>query len=341
MEIIDFEAHFYSKNYVDTLVKRRSIPKYEAAKISNIKWLRYFQNVKEPHPPMILDKLLDFEKTRLEIMDKAGVKVQVLSLSTPGCEQLDVRTATRLASDTNNQLASIIEKHPDRFVGLAALAPQDPGSAADELKRAVEDLGFRGWKTHSNIRGTYWNDRRYWPILETAEKLGVPIFLHPTIPRVREFAEGFGYPLAGPAFGFIVDTALSMMRLILSGAFDRFPNLKFFLGHLGEGLPFILNRIDFPVMMPWVKNNMDVKLRKKPSEYFRNNVYIGTSGDFQTSVIECAVKVMGVDKVIFASDYPYENTIDAVKRVESLQLTDSDKARIYSLNAKQLLNIKE
>ncbi|MDW8359553.1 MAG: amidohydrolase family protein [Candidatus Caldarchaeum sp.] len=341
MEKIDFETHFYTKEYVNLLSKRRAIPRYVHDKRLNIKYLHYYRNVREPHPPPILDRLLDFDRTRLQTMDKAGINKQVLSLSTPGCEQFDTKTATTIAKSANDQLAKLVEKYPERFVGLASLAPQDPGTAADELKRAVQELGLRGWKTHSNIRGTYLSDKKYWPILEQAEKLDVPIFLHPTIPRIKEFAQNIGYPLAGPAFGFIVETALCSLRLILTGVFDKYPRLKFFLGHLGESLPFILNRIDFPVFMPWVKENMDIKLWKRPSEYFLSNFYIGTSGDFQKPVLECVLKVMGVNRVVFASDYPYEKPEDAVNRIESLQLQDSEKIKIYSQNAKTLLGISD
>lgn len=200
MEKIDFETHFYTKEYVNLLSKRRAIPRYVHDKRLNIKYLHYYRNVREPHPPPILDRLLDFDRTRLQTMDKAGINKQVLSLSTPGCEQFDTKTATTIAKSANDQLAKLVEKYPERFVGLASLAPQDPGTAADELKRAVQELGLRGWKTHSNIRGTYLSDKKYWPILEQAEKLDVPIFLHPTIPRIKEFAQNIGYPLAGVRF---------------------------------------------------------------------------------------------------------------------------------------------
>jgi len=340
MEIVDFEAHFYTKEYVETLLKNKWYPKYKRDRKAHVHWLWYISDVQEPHTELLLKRLLDVKEKRLKDMNKAGVKVQVLSLSAPGCEQFDATVGTRLAKKVNDELSMIVEKNPDRFVGLATLAPQDPGEAADELERAVKTLGLKGWKTHSNIRGTYLDDKKYWVILEKAEKLGVPIFLHPTVPRIRELRKTYGYILAGPAFGFTFEAALCIMRLILSGVFDKYPNLKFVLGHLGEAMPFLLNRLDFPFVRPWVTQNVNIKLSKKPSEYFKNNVFIGTSGEFHNSALICAIQTIGYGKVLFASDYPYEDLRKAVKRIEALPFSEEEKAKIYYLNAKEILNIR-
>lgn len=339
MEIIDFEAHFYTKEYVETLLKNKECPKYKKDRKKGIHWLWYAPNVQEPHTAQLLERLLDVKEKRFKNMTEAGVKMQVLSLSAPGCEQFNAPVGTRLAKNVNEELSTIVEKNPDNFVGLATLAPQDPGEAADELERAVKELGLRGWKTHSNICGTYLDDKKFWVILEKAEKLGVPIFLHPTVPRIRELRNNYGYALAGPAFGFAFDTALCMMRLILSGLFNKYPNLKFILGHLGEAMPFLLNRLDFPFVRPWVTQSVKIKLSKKPSEYFKNNVFVGTSGEFHNSALICAVQTMGYDKVLFASDYPYEDSIKAIDRIKALPFSNEEKTKIYYLNAKALLNI--
>ncbi|MEM4289300.1 MAG: amidohydrolase family protein [Nitrososphaerota archaeon] len=339
MEIVDFEAHFYTKEYVEALIKNKDYPKYKRDREKGIHWLWYAPNTLEPHTGQLLERLLDLNEKRFKDMTEAGVKMQVLSLSAPGCEQFSAPLGTKLAKRVNDELSRIVGKNPDKFVGLAALAPQDPGEAADELERAVKELGLKGWKTHSNIRGTYLDSKKFWIILEKAEKLGVPIFLHPTIPLIRELRKSYGYALAGPAFGFAFDTALCMMRLILSGVFDRYPNLKFVLGHLGEAMPFLLNRLDFPFVRPWVTQGVKIKLSKKPSEYFKNNVFVGTSGEFHNSALICTVQAMGYDKVLFASDYPYEDTIKAVDRINALPLSDEEKAKIFFLNAKTILNL--
>jgi len=340
MDIIDFEAHFYTKDYAKTLLKNRNYPRYKPDKKRDVYWLSYTPLVQEPHTVGLLDKLVEVEEKRIKDMDQAGVKMQVLSLSAPGCEQFNPSTGVKLARKVNDELSAIVEKHSDRFVGLASLAPQDPTEAAEELRRAVKDLGLRGWKTHSNIRGRYLDDKRYWVILEEAEKLGVPIFLHPTVPRIRELGKDYAYALGGPAFGFTFDTALCMMRLILSGVFDKYPNLKFVLGHLGETLPFLLNRLDFPVLRPWVAQHFNIKLSKKPSEYLKTNVFVGTSGEFYTPALTFVIETLGCDKILFASDYPYEDSIKAVERIKVLSISEEDKIKIYYFNAKALLNIR-
>ena len=339
MEIYDFEAHFYTKSYVKALLKNKAYPRYVRDEKQDIYWLHYTPRAQEPHPRRLLEKLLNVREERLCDMDEAGVKVQVLSLSAPGCEQFGPKIGSKLARTINDELSRIVDKNPDRFIGLAALAPQDPGEAADELERAVRDLGLRGWKTHSNIRGEYLDSEEFWPILERAEKLGVPIFIHPTIPWIKELSEPYGYTIAGPAFGFVVEPALCVMKLIWSGAFDRFPNLKVVLGHFGEALPFLVDRIDFPRTRPWVYESLEFKISKRPSEYLKSNVYILTSGAFPVPAMTAAVQIMGPDKVMFGSDYPYEDSTEAVKRVESLPLSREDKEKIYALNAKRLLKV--
>lgn len=337
MEVIDFEAHFYTRKYVETLLKNPQPPRYIKEK-----WgyrLQYLANVREPHPEKLVNRLLGVGESRLEDMDDAGVTTQVLSISAPGCEQFEASTGMRLAKEVNDEISEVVERSDGRFVGLASLAPQNPEEAADELERAVKDLGLRGWKTHSNIRGTYLDDRRYWVILEKAEKLRIPIFLHPTVPRIKVLNQKYGYFLSGPAFGFAFETALCAMRLILSGVFDKYPNLKIVLGHLGETMPFMLKRMDFPFIQPWVLPNVKIKLSKKPSEYFKNNFLICTSGEFQDHVLKCAIQIMGENKVLFASDYPYEETKAAVERIKRLNIPEESETKIFYLNAKQALNL--
>jgi predicted TIM-barrel fold metal-dependent hydrolase len=339
VEVYDFETHFYTKSYVNVLLKNRGCPRYVRDEKRDVYWLHYTPRAQEPHARRLLERLLDVEEKRLRDMDYAGVKVQVLSLSAPGCEQFGAKLGSKLARAVNDELSRIVDRNPDRFIGLAALAPQDPGEAADELERAVRDLGFKGWKTHSNIRGEYLDSKKFWPVLERAEKLGVPIFIHPTIPWIRELSEPYGYTIAGPAFGFVVEPALCVMRLIWGGVFDRFPNLKVVLGHFGEALPFLIDRIDFPRVRPWVYENLEFKILKRPSEYLKNNVYILTSGAFPMPAVTAAVQIMGSDRVMFGSDYPYEDSAEAVKRFESLPLSREDKEKIYALNAKRLLKV--
>jgi len=284
---------------------------------------------------VFLDKLLDVGESRLKDMDRAGVDKQILSLSAPGVEQLDPMIAKRLARETNDFLSKVIEKHRDRFGGFAALAPQNPEEAADELERAVRDLGLKGWKTHSNYGATYIDNSRYWPILEMAERLDVPIYLHPTVPAIHELRE-YGFAMAAAAFGFGVETAMCVMRMILSGVFDRYPRLKIILGHLGEGLPFIYRRIDYPFIKPTLSREHTPKIKKKPSEYIRENIYVTVSGNYHQPAFTCTYQTLGVDRILFATDYPYEDPTEAIQFIENLPLASEEKQKIYYINAEKL-----
>ncbi|MEM2465482.1 MAG: amidohydrolase family protein [Candidatus Bathyarchaeia archaeon] len=333
---IDIEAHFYTKEYIKTLRRNEGYPKFIWDEETKTYWLWYTAEVSRSHRDIFLEKILDVGELRVREMDEAGVIKQVLSLSTPGVEQLETSVAVRLARETNDFLSKVVEKYPERFDGFAALAPQDPGEAADELERAVKDLGLKGWKTHSNFGNTYIDNKRYWPILEKAEKLGVPIYLHPTVPAIPQLRE-YGFPLAAAAFGFGVETAMCVMRLIFSGALDKYPRLKIILGHLGEGLPFIFRRIDYPFLKPTLSNEEKPKIAKKPSEYIRNNIYVTTSGNYHEPAFLCTYWTLGIDRILFATDYPYEDLKECIMFIEKIPITLEEKEKIYYKNAASLI----
>ena len=335
MKKIDFETHFVTKEFVKTMLENKGYPRYVEDKKTNSRRLWYAPDVGEPIGDVVLNKLLDLGEERLKKMDAAGIDVQVLSLSSPGVEQFDVEIGTPLAKKTNDQLSEVIKKYPGRFMGLAALAPKNPQAAADELERAVKSLGFKGWKTHSNYGDTYLDEKKYWPILETAEKLDVPIFLHPAAPAIPQLRT-YGFAMAGAAFGFGFDTALCMTRLVFGGVFDRFPKLKIILGHLGEGLPFLLQRIDFAYVRPWVGADARPALAKKPSEYLKENMFVGTSGNYLVPAFMCTYQAMGIDKILLATDYPYEDSNECIKFLEGLPITQEDRNKIYYQNASQM-----
>jgi predicted TIM-barrel fold metal-dependent hydrolase len=219
-------------------------------------------------------------------------------------------------------------------MGYAALAPKNPARAADELERSVKELDFKGWNTHSNYGDSYLDDEKYWPILEKADKLGVPIYIHPTVPAIPQ-VRGYGFALAGAAFGFGLETALCMMRLIYSGVFDRYPNLKIILGHLGEGLPFLLRRIDWAYIRPFHPRARP-NLAKKPSQYFKSNVFVTTSGNYFTPAFMCTYEALGIDKILLGTDYPYEDPDECLQFLEGLPLSKEEKDKIYFINAGQL-----
>lgn len=334
MTRIDFEAHFYTKAYLKALGENQGYPRfsYDDEK-ERSGMLSYFSDLAQPFAEPLLSSLLDMGEGRLKIMDALGVDVQVVSLSAPGLEQLNPTVGTALARESNDALAEVIRRHPNRYKGYAALAPKNPGAAADELERAVKDLGFVGWNTHSNYGDSYLDEKKYWPILERAERLGVPIYIHPTVPAIPQ-ARTYGFAMGGAPFGFGMEAALCMMRLIFSGALEQFPRLKVILGHLGETLPFLMRRIDWAYERPLPP--VFRTLPKRPSEYVRGNVFVTTSGNYYEPAFMCTLQAMGIDRILLGMDYPYDDPHDSLNFLESLPLPESDKRRIYSENAHQI-----
>jgi predicted TIM-barrel fold metal-dependent hydrolase len=332
---IDFEAHFVTREYVKTMEENQGYPRYIIDENTKNRRLWYTPDVGEPLGDELLNKLLDTGEKRLAIMDEAGVDVQVLSLTSPGVERFAPLLGADLAKRTNDALAEVINKHPDRFMGFAALAPSDPEGAADELERAVKELGLKGWKTHSNYGDSYLDDDQYWPILEKAAELGVPIYLHPAIPAIPALRK-YGFALGGAPFGFGIETSICMMRLIYSGVFDRFPGLTIMLGHLGEGLPFLLQRIDFAYVRPYFHADARPDLKRKPSDYLKENMFVTTSGNYLQAAFMCTYEAMGLDRILLSTDYPYEDPKECMAFLENLPISQDDKNRIYSLNAAEL-----
>jgi len=336
MKKIDFEAHFVTDEWVTEMFGNRGYPRYVRDEKTAQCRVQWSADDVEPIGDTLLNKLLDLGEGRLKVMDDNGVDLQVLSLTIPGVELMDASTGTALARNVNDALADVVRKHPDRFLGFAALAPQSPEEAANELERAVKELDLKGWKTHSNYGENYLDEKRYWPIFERAEKLNVPIYLHPSFPTIPQLKTDYGWALSGAPFGFGVETAVCMMRLVLSGVFDRYPGLKVILGHLGEGLPFLLARIDYPYVIPWFDPNARPELNKKPSDYFKNNVFVTTSGNYYEPAFMCTYEAMGIDRILLGTDYPYEDPDECIRFLEGLSIPKEEKDKIYYGNAYQL-----
>lgn len=337
MKTIDFEAHFFSQHYLDSMYARRQSPRFEQKTETQARKLWHREDLSQPYTDELLGDLMELEEGRLARLDKHGIDVQILSLSAPGIEQLEPETGTQWARQANDDLAGIIRRYPDRYMGYAALAPNEPEKAADELERTVTELGFVGWNTHSNYNGSYIDDKRYWPILARAEKLGVPIYLHPTIPAIEQLRT-YGFALSGAGFGFGVDTTITLMRLIFSGALDQYPDLKIILGHLGEGLPFLMKRIDWAYVRPFDPKSKPA-LELKPGEYLHRNVFVTTSGNYFEPAFKCTMEAMGIDKILLGTDYPYEPPEDCMDFIESMNLDEADKEKIYYRNAANLIKV--
>ena len=292
-------------------------------------------------PRFIRDHLVDLDNKRLAHMDAAGVDKAVLSLTAPGVQIMTRDNAVGFSVDTNDQLAEACKRHPDRFVGLAAAPPQDPAHAAGEIQRGVTKLGLKGVIMNSHTRGEYLDDEKFWPIFEAAEALDVPIYLHPT-GMSRDVAKPFVESgLDGAIYGFAVETGLHMLRIITRGVFDRFPKLKFVVGHLGEALPFWLFRLDY-MHEACVRSNRyeSMKpLKRKVSDYMRDNVYVTSSGTGWEPAVTFCQQVLGVDNVMYAMDYPYQYNVAEVVAQDAMQIAPSDKKKFYQTNAERVFKM--
>jgi predicted TIM-barrel fold metal-dependent hydrolase len=283
-------------------------------------------------------RLHDFDGMRIKEMDEAGIDVQVISHGAPSTQKLPADTAAALTRRVNDRLHKSISGHKQRFAGFAALPTAVPEAAADELERTTKDLGFKGAMMHGLANGVFLDDKRFWPIYARAEKLDVPIYLHPAHPQPdvqRIYYDDYvkDFPMvARPAWGYTVETATLAIRLILSGVFERHPKLKIILGHLGETLPFLIWRIDQALKRPGQKS---MSFR----DIFCNNFYITTSGNFSNPALLCCVMEMSVDHILFAVDWPFVMNPPAIEWMHTVPLSDADKAKILSGNAKQLLRM--
>jgi predicted TIM-barrel fold metal-dependent hydrolase len=338
MKIIDLENHFFTSDYIRYLRSRKVPPRETEEKDGLTMW--YNDVLCSPRSFEMEDKLLDLGEARLKEMDEKGITIQALSLSPPGVQCFEPADGTAWARKVNDELAKVIKRHPDRFVGLACIAPQSPEEAADELERAVSELGMKGVNIESHARNEYLDQKKYWSIFERAEKLDVPIYLHPEIPStsiLKGYAEDYGFELAGPPHGYGADLALHSMRLIYSGLFDKYPRLKVIVGHMGEGLPYWLTRMDAYWIKPWKVKKP--RIEKRPSDYVKANFTITISGMFFVPAFLCAYLGLGADRIAFAVDYPYERTEEAVRFIKEAPISERDKERICYGNAAKLLKI--
>jgi 2,3-dihydroxybenzoate decarboxylase len=274
-------------------------------------------------------------------MDAAGIDMQLLMLTAPGVQVFEKAEACALARSTNDHLAQTIERHPTRFAGLAAIAPQDPHEAAKELERAVNTLGLSGGLINSHTQGEYLDDEKFWPIFEAAQALDVPIYIHPNSPSPQMVQPYLSRCLDAAILGFAAETSLHVMRLIVAGVFDRFPRLKITLGHLGEGLPYWHYRIDFMHQgIVRAKRSEGVKpLQRKPSEYLKENFWYTTSGMPWEPAITFAQQIVGVDRVMYAMDYPYQYVPEEVSEMDALPMSMENKKKFFQTNAQQLFRL--
>jgi 2,3-dihydroxybenzoate decarboxylase len=289
---------------------------------------------------------LDFQEQRLRLMDEWGVEIMIVSLNSPGVQAIpDVKRAVEVARQTNDVLANEVAKRPDRFAGFAALPMQDPEKATDEVQRCIRDLGFKGALVHgyTEIDGkpVHYDLPQYRPFWRAFEALDVPFYLHPRPPMAGVSPLYDGHPwLFGPRWSFAAETSLHALRLIGSGLFDDCPRLQIILGHLGEGLPFYLWRIDNA--NKWMKPSAPGYIAKKEvADYFRANFHLTTSGHFSTPALINSIAEIGVDRIMFSIDYPFEDFSDAVVWFDNAEVGEADRYKIGRTNAMKLFKLND
>jgi 2,3-dihydroxybenzoate decarboxylase len=240
----------------------------------------------------------------------------------------------------NDVLIENIKKHPTRYAGLAAIAPHAPREAVKELQRAV-GLGLKGAVVNSHTQGAYLDDPKCWEIFEAAQALDVPIYIHPNTPPREMIAPFLPRGLDGAIYGFAVETGLHLLRIVVAGVFDRFPKLKIVVGHLGEGLPFWLFRLDFMhASMVRSQRYAGAKpLEMKVSDYFKRNIWVTTSGMQWAPAIQFCISVLGIERVMYAMDYPYQFVPDEVKVTDELPMSDADRRKLYQGNVETVFRL--
>ncbi|GAA0282378.1 2-keto-4-carboxy-3-hexenedioate hydratase [Methylorubrum aminovorans] len=284
-------------------------------------------------------ELRDIGAERLAAMDAAGIDVQVLSCSPPGADLVDGEEGVALARDMNDALASAVREHPNRFAAFAHLPMREPKAAADELARAVNELGFRGAMVNGTTRDRFLDDPAFAPILTRAEELDLPIYLHPSMPPAavhRTYYDGLpgkaGALLASAAFGWHAETAIHVLRLAMAGTFERHPQLKLIIGHMGEMLPVMLARVDDLA-------RSDIGLGRSLADVILRHVHITTSGVFTQPPFMAALMTFGVERILFSVDYPYSENTKGRRFLDALVASPEDKAKIAHGNAERLLKL--
>jgi 2,3-dihydroxybenzoate decarboxylase/5-carboxyvanillate decarboxylase len=285
-----------------------------------------------------LHGLLDIEGERLRQMDEFGVDMQLLSLTAPGVQMFDADTATDLAALSNDYLADVCSRRPDRFAGLASFAPHSPKRAAREMERAITELKLNGFMVNSHTYGEYLDDPKFWPILETAEALDRVLYIHPRAASDTLKGPLQDYGMDSAMWGYGVEVGTHVVRMMAGGVFDRFPKLKVCIGHMGEAIPFWIWRIAF-----MNKRAQQIGLARKTEltmdEYFQRNFLITTSGVEDPLALRYSIDKLGVDNVMWAIDYPYQPTQPAVEFMDAAPLNAEEMAKVYHQNAERVFHI--
>jgi len=288
--------------------------------------------------PAMIGRLLDVSGERLAEMDRNGIDMHLLSLTAPGVQMFDAQKGTELARLANDLMAQVVASNPARFAGLGTFAPQDPQSAALEIERIASRLKLNGLVINSHTNDRYYDDPFFYPVFEAIEASGLPLYIHPRAPSKQMDKAFRDYGMNSAIWGYGIETSTNAVRMILSGLFDRFPRLKIVLGHMGEAIPFWLWRMDY------MHGNATSfggapQLKLKPSEYFRRNFAITTSGVESHPTLRYSIEVLGPENVMWAVDYPYQPMAPAVQFIKTAPIAEDVKAMVAGGNAARIFRI--
>ena len=326
--VIDMEHHFYTPDYLERIEGRSTVPSYNKEKdiISYIdgKWMPL---------GFVGNRLLELAEDRLSKMDAAGITTALLQCS-PGTETLPGTEGIELCRAVNRRVFEVTQEYPGRFFGMATLPVREPEEAVRELETCVKEYGFVGWHTHSNYGETHPDDDAFLPIFQTAAKLGAFVYIHPAMP-IWSRLNDLGIIVSAGGLGFTVDTMTTLTALIARGVFEAAPGLKIVAGHFGESLPFLLERMDTFFNPKW--KDPSLKNAELPSYYFKNNIMVTTSGNMSAETFCLTKDVLGIDRIMVGTDYPYESPRKEMEFLSSLALTPEEREILYHKNAEALI----
>lgn len=332
MKLITFEEHFTDKRIVEANSKYTPPPTNQPKELTDF----YKQHA------AFGEALLDIENIRLPFMDANRITMQILSYTSPVSDQVPAPEAVKLCTQANDILASRIAEHPDRFAGFATLPMADPQAAASELERCVKDYHFCGTLLAGQYQGHFYDEPQFFPIFSKAAELDVPVYFHPALinPVIQDYyfkSPSWNIIVAGTfasaGYGWHMDVGLHVLRMILAGTFDKLPGLKLISGHWGELVPSFLERLDY-MLTPEITG-----LRKKVSDYYKENIYITPSGIFSSMQLEYIVKLMGAEHVLYAVDFPYLQPKNTYEFLAEANLTQEQKELIAHGNAERILHL--